>query len=91
MSESSPLTAVQEHSLETRNHSHFLLKCTAESFELFQAGKQQEAALAFMFYCLFCGILGISTLPVSFKDSVAFVSRLHFEKHPGSDEAQVDN
>lgn len=50
MSESSPLTAMQEHSLETRNHSHFLLKCIAESFELFQAGKQQEAALAFMFY-----------------------------------------
>lgn len=53
-------------------------------------GEQQELALAFRFYCLFCFKLGISTPPVSFKSCVAFTFHIAHMLHV-SDSCPTEN
>lgn len=65
--ESSPLTTIQEHSLETRNHYHFWLMSTAASFGLFQADfrlvSSRKQNQFYVLLSLLCCILGIPPLP----------------------------
>lgn len=57
---------MQEHSPETRNHSHFWLKSITASLELFQTDLSWVTSGRW-------SLLGVSTLPVPSKDSVALV------------------